>query len=88
MTIGQFLIKLACDESLLRRFGESAESAEALMREEGLDERHIQFLLTADLGDLRLKVEAEFKVDGDKVGIITIFIIPTIFWGDSPPEAS
>lgn len=85
MTIGQFLIRLACDERLLRRFSEGPEGAEAAMREAGLEERHIEFLLRADLSDLRLKVEAEFAVDDEKMAIITIFGIPTIFAPPPPP---
>lgn len=83
MTIGQFLLKLACDEDLLRRF---AEDAEAAMREAELDERQIQFLLAAGLNDVRLKVEAEFSVEDEKMAIITIFTIPTIFMPKSPRD--
>ena len=83
MTIGQFLLSLAYDESLLRLF---AENAEAAMRDAGLDERQIQFLLAADLTEVRVKVEAEINVEDEMMAIITIFTIPTIFSPKSPRD--
>ena len=82
MTIGHFLLRLACDTELLRRFTEDPESA---MREADLDERQAEFLLSADLSDLRLKINAEFKLDEAEMSIITIFTIPTIFAPKPPP---
>jgi hypothetical protein len=83
VTIGQFLLKLACDEDLLRRF---AGDGEAVMREAGLDDRQIQFLLNADVSEVRLKVEAELSVADERMAIVTIFTIPTIFGPPKPPS--
>ncbi len=71
-TIGEFILRLAGDRDLLSSFSSDPEGT---MRAAELDERHIAFLLSADLGSLRAKVVTEFRVDGVKVAIETVCIM-------------
>lgn len=82
MTIAEFLLSLVSDADSLERF---ASDPEEVLRASGLNERQQAIVRSADLGDLRVKVEAEFKVDGEQCSIWTIWTVPTI-WAPSPPS--
>jgi hypothetical protein len=81
MTIGEFLLKLACDSAFLSRF---SDDREGLMREAGLGERQIEFLRVADLRELRVKINAELVVGDEKLYIHTV-CVPTICIPPPPP---
>ena len=85
MTIGEFLLKLASEQDTLSRFAADAEGA---MREAGLDERHIQFLLSADLDTLRVTLQGEFEVSGEKTVIETVCIVTICAPKPPPPSPS
>lgn len=81
MTIAEFFLALATDAGLRERF---AGSPEEVLRESGLNEKQQAIVRSASLEELRVKVEAEFSVEGEKCSIWTIWWIPTI-WGVPPP---
>lgn len=83
MTLAEFLLKLACDSDLLRRF---AESREELMREFDLTEQQRRVLLAGDLRELRFKITAELELEDDKIAFTTIHTVPTIYAPQPPPD--
>jgi hypothetical protein len=73
MTIAEFLIALATDDELLRKF---AEEPEGIAREAGLSEAQRNLLLSGTLRELRVKITAEFEVEGEIVAYQTIYKPP------------
>ena len=74
MTIAEFLLKLATDDELLRQFRD--EPGEVLRFEPDLDAKQRNLLLAGSLIDLRVKIKAEFEVNGEKIAMITIYVPP------------
>jgi hypothetical protein len=82
MTIAEFLLKLAGDDELLQRFKDNP--AEVLRDEKDLDHEQLALLRAGRLVDLRVKIDAEFEVAGERVAMHTIYM-PTIY-GPQPPS--
>jgi hypothetical protein len=74
MTIYQFLLKLAGDENLLRAFREDPESVLTGEHAEGLNAEQKAVLRAGKLGDLRVKIKAEFDVLGETATLMIITI--------------
>jgi hypothetical protein len=83
VTIAEFFLALATDRELLQRF---AREPDEVISEAGLDDERRTLLRTGSLKELRVKVEAEYEVENERLSIITIFTIPTIFAPEPPPK--
>ena len=72
MTLGEFLLKLAksSDEEL----AEFARDQRGFIERSDLDEPQKAMLLTGDLRKLRVKIDAEFVVGGEKMAIHVICV--------------
>jgi len=93
MTVTEFLLKLATDEDFYRQFSETDDYARYdLLREFGLSDKDQRLLSDRDLTGLKVKVRAEFDLEGDEAcAIWTIYAVPgTIYIPPPPPptEAS
>lgn len=71
MTLTQFLLRLASDPELLKKF-EAAEDKAGFLREQEVDEHARQFLLSGNLRNLRVHIQAELEVDGDLYSFGTV----------------
>lgn len=85
MTIAEFLLKLATDPDLLAEFQKDAESAEAVITRAGLTPEQRARLLSGDPRELRVKVKAEFHIDGETVAYSTVYSVPTVYIPPPPP---
>ena len=85
MTIAEFLLALATDSDLLRQF---VEEPEAGVREAGLGKAQRALLLSGNLRELRVKIKAEFEVDGERVAFHTVYGVPTVYAPPPPPPPS
>ena len=84
MTIGEFFLRLATDREFLARYNEDAE---AVTREAGLSEAQRALLVSGDLRKLRVKIKAEFEIDGETVAYQTVHTVPiTVHAAPPPPE--
>lgn len=83
MTIAEFMVKLASDPKLLKRFNADSKSRDALLAEHELTGKQRAFLRSGDLRILRVSVEAEMTIGSESVCFQTI-CGPTI-WGVAPP---
>ena len=81
MTIGEFFLKLATDPEFLERYKGNADSA---LRETELSEAQRALLLSGNLRELRLKIVAEFDVEGEHVAFGTVHVI-TVHTSEPPP---
>lgn len=84
MTIAEFFYRLATEPGLLGRYNENAE---ALLgdREFGLDADQRALLLSGNPRELRIKIKAEFHVEGQVVAYHTVYTVPTIYVPPPPP---
>jgi hypothetical protein len=83
VTIGEFFIKLACDSEFLARYTADRES---ILREAGLSDAQRALLSSGDLRQLRLKIKAEFDVEGETVAFSTIHWVPITIHAPPPPK--
>lgn len=84
MTIAEFFYRLATEPRLLGRYNEDAESF--LCDEEfGLDADQRALLLSGNPRELRIKINAEFHVEGQTVAYSTVYTVPTIYIPPPPP---
>ena len=82
MTIAEFFFRLATEPSLLARFNERSED---VFRELGLDEDQRALLLSGNPRELRVKIKAEFHVEGEVVAYHTVYTVPTVYIPAPPP---
>jgi len=82
MTIAEFFLRLATDPNFLDEYN-SDERGELLNRELSDEDRRL--LLSGDTDSLRVKVTAEFHVDGEKVAYHTVYTVPTVYVPPPPP---
>jgi hypothetical protein len=71
MTLGQFLLRLASDPELFKQF-EGATDKEGFLRDQEVDEHARQFLLSGNLRHLRVHIQAELEIDGERYSIGTV----------------
>lgn len=90
MTLGEFLLELGTGGE--ERLAEFARDQRAYIERSDLDEPQKEMLLSGDLRKLRIKIEAEVIVGGEKLAIHVI-CAPTICMpdpgdpeGPSPPK--
>jgi hypothetical protein len=82
MTIAEFFLRLATDGDLLRRFNDDPE---AVIFTEGLDPDQRALLLSGSPRELRVKIKAEFHVEGQIVAYHTVYTVPTVYVPPPPP---
>ena len=82
MTIAEFLLRLATDEELLRQF---KDDREGMLLNEALSDEDRRLLLSGNTDELRVKVEAEFHVRGQKVAYHTVYTVPGTVYVPPPP---
>jgi hypothetical protein len=82
MTIAEFLLRLATDEELLRQF---KDDREGMLLNEALSDEDRRLLLSGNTDELRVKVEAEFHVHGQKVAYHTVYTVPGTVYVPPPP---
>jgi hypothetical protein len=82
MTLGEFFLRLASDGEFLRQYSDDPES---VLREADLSEAQRALLSAGDLRKLRVKIKAEFEIDGEVVAYITVHTVPTIHIPAPPP---
>jgi hypothetical protein len=80
MTIAEFLVKLASNEELLELFKQDPE--EVLRYEEDLDHEQRALLRAGRLVGLRVKIHAEFEVNGEPITMAMV----TIHGTPPPPK--
>ena len=84
MNIVEFLLALARDEELRARF---ESDPRAVLDELEIEGERANLLLAGKLRDLRVKIQAEFEVDGEIVAFITVHGVPiTVHRPPPPPE--
>jgi hypothetical protein len=84
MTIGEFFLRLASDSEFLARYNADAES---VAREAGLSEAQRALLVSGDLRKLRVKITAEFEIEGEIVAYQTVHTVPITIHAAQPPTA-
>ncbi|HEY8645230.1 MAG TPA: hypothetical protein VIL77_05045 [Gaiellaceae bacterium] len=82
MTIAEFFLRLATDDKLQRDFNADAH---ATLSREGLSDEQRALLLSGEPRELRVKVEAEFYVEHEKVAYSTVYTVPTVYIPPPPP---
>jgi hypothetical protein len=83
MTIGEFFLRLATDREFLARYNEDAEG---VAREAGLSDAQRALLVSGDLRKLRVKINAEFEIDGEIVAYQTVHTVPITVHAAPPPS--
>jgi hypothetical protein len=83
MTIAEFFLKLATDESFRNQYNDADRRGNLLDQELSAEDRRL--LLSGDTKELRVKVTAEFHVDGEKVAYHTVYTVPTVYVPPPPP---
>ena len=65
------------------------EDADALLCDEelGLDADQRALLLSGNARELRIKIKAEFHVEGQVVAYHTVYTVPTIYVPPPPPPS-
>jgi hypothetical protein len=76
MTIAEFFLKLATERGLLEEFNKNPKDA---LRNSGLSDEQIALLLSGNPREMRVKVTAEFDVEGEKVAYHTVYTVPTVY---------
>lgn len=74
MNLTEFLLRLASDPELVKSFA-ATDDRQAFLREQGVDEQALLFLLSGDLRELRIRIEGELEIEGDLYSFGTVHTI-------------
>lgn len=74
MTLAQFMLRLASDPAFFKEYEEASDKSDFLRKQE-LDEHARQFLLSGNLRNIRVHIQAELEVDGDIFSIGTVHTV-------------
>lgn len=80
MKIAEFLLALATDRELLARF---IKDPETVLDELRIDDGQRALLLSGKLGELRINIDAELEVSGERVAFRTVHTV-TVHIAPSP----
>jgi hypothetical protein len=83
VTLSQFLLRLASDPELFEKFA-AAPNKEDFLREQEVDEHALHFLLSGNLRNIRVHIQAELEIDGDFYSIGTVHTVTVHAASDSP----
>jgi hypothetical protein len=79
MTLGEFFLKLAIDTSMQSRFAEDPRGAVDAAQ---LSEAQRALVLSGTLQSVRVKVKAEFEIDGEIVAYVTVHTVTVHLAGE------